>query len=162
MYVCFSGKITHNYKVLLSSTAGIIISGIIYLKHLNKPIPHLYSLLYNGFYLDKFYTSILAALYSKVANVSAVFDKNILGNYKLIKYFAQTSIKIFFWIEKNIMDKSVYLTTELFKKISILNLKIQNGNIQKYNLYAFIIITVVITALVITYTSITLKFKGVI
>ena len=55
------------------------------------------------------------------------------------------------WIEKNIMNKSVSLTADFTRKLSLWDMKLQSRNVQSYNAYAFILLTVIISLVIIAY-----------
>ncbi len=124
---------------------------ILYIKSAFWKVPILYPLTFNGFYLDKFYTDIVANWYSKFATCLNTIDTKILSNYTPLIYTAKLGVKISDYIEKNIMNGTVKLITDSAKNISKFDLKSQNGNVQRYNAYAFIILTLIITCLIIGY-----------
>lgn len=145
----------------LTALAGVFVSSIIYLNNLNRKIPILYPLLYEGFYIDKFYTKILAKFYGMFSFMLAKTDENLSENYFGIKKAAALGVRVFNLIEEKIMNKSVVLTAKLFKRASVTDSKFQNGNIQNYNLYAFIIMTTITVCLVAAYITIAINFEGV-
>lgn len=118
-------------------------------------------LFYNGFYIDKFYMTIILWLYNKFAESLAKFDTKILGNYKPIIYVSKIGVNLIDFVETKIMNGVVNEITKSIKKLSEIDLKAQNGNIQRYNLYAFLIITIIITILSIAYLTIIINIKGV-
>lgn len=124
---------------------------ILYIKSAFWKVPILYPLTFNGFYLDKFYTNIIANWYSKFATCLNAVDTKILSNYTPLIYTAKLGVKISDFIEQNIMNGTVKLITNCAKNISKFDLKSQNGNVQRYNAYAFIILTLIITCLIIGY-----------
>ena len=58
------------------------------------------------------------------------------------------------------MNGSVNLVANLFRKISLVDLRAQNGNIQRYNAYAFMIVTAVITFLILGYLAMLIYIGG--
>ena len=83
----------------------------------------------------------------------------IFSNYKLLINSAKSGVKTSAFIENNIMNGAVRLITKLFKKISLVDLRAQNGKIQRYNTYAYIIITIILICLILGYIAI-LNFMG--
>ncbi len=133
---------------------------ILYVKKAFWKVPILYSITHNGFFLDKIYTFFCEKIYSGFANICNFVDTKIFANYKLIIFGAKSSVKLSEFVENNIMNGFVKVLTLGFKKLSMLDLRAQNGNIQNYNIYAFIIITVVITSLIFAYTAMLIYFGG--
>ncbi len=133
---------------------------ILYSKNAFRKIPIFYPLTYNGFYLDKFYTKFCVKMYGFFANICSTLDIRILANYKPIINFAKILVKIFDLIENYIMNGIIKIIVDLFKNVSIIYSKAQNGNIQNYNAYAFIIITIIITSLILAYLAMLIYFGG--
>ena len=154
---------TCNYQVaepFWAALTGWLCTYILYIKHAFRKVPVLYPICYNGFYLDKFYTTTIVKLYNFVTDIHKKFDENILGNDKLIIFLSKLPVKLTNWVEENIMNKSVKIVVNSAKLISKTNIKMQTGNIQRYNLYAFIIITILVSVLVIAYTTIISNMRG--
>ncbi len=102
--------------------------------------------------LERFYNTKLTAMYGQVAKISNFVDTRIFANYKPILFVAATGVRLFGWIETNVMNKSVSFVVSSAKKISELDSKIQLKNVQAYNAYAFILITIIISLIIIAYT----------
>lgn len=154
---------TMQYKVAESFWAALTAWVIVYILYIKKAfwkVPILYPLAFNGFYLDKFYTEICTKVYFYFARICEIIDTKVLGNYKLVRLTAQSGVKTFGFIEKNIMEGTLNVITNLFKKLSFLVLRIQNGNIQRYNTYAFIIITLILTVLILGYITMIIYIGG--
>ena len=134
-------------------TAWIVVY-ILYVKNAFWKVPLLYPLCFEGFYLDKLYTTIITNIYNSFSNFLSKFDVNIFGNYKWILSTSSFGVKTFWFIEKNIMNKTVKLVSKISEYFSKSWKKCQTGKIQRYNLYAFIIITIILTILIIAYTVI--------
>lgn len=133
---------------------------ILYIKNAFWKVPLIYTIANNGFYLDKIYMSILVKAYDIFAKICDWIDRYILGNYFIPVCIAKTWVKFASIIEEKIMNGSVSLITNIFKKLSLLDLKAQSGNIQHYNAYAFIIVTIVLTCLIIGYNAILIYVGG--
>ena len=133
---------------------------VLYIKDAFWKVPVLYPLAYNGFYLDKFYTQTMSTIYAKIADFSNLIDTKFFGNYNLLINSAKCGVKVSDWVENNVMNGAVRLTTGIAKMFSKLYLVAQNGNIQRYNAYAFIIITVIISCLIIGYVWLYLRYIG--
>ena len=131
--------------------AGVILVYLLYKTKGFREIPLVYSLAYNGFYLDKFYLSVCVKVYEFCAHTFDIIDRKVFGEYRPIIWIAGLGVKIFNFIETKIMDGAVKLLTKILKSFSKTDLRLQNGNIQKYNAYAFIIVTLVITCLILAY-----------
>ena len=67
---------------------------------------------------------------------------------------------VFDFVENKIMNGSVRLMTRGFKKLSLLDLRAQNGSIQNYNSYAFMTITVIMIGLIFAYSAMLIYFGG--
>jgi NADH-quinone oxidoreductase subunit L len=126
---------------------------ILYVKDGFKQIPIIYPLALNGFYLDKFYTTIIVNGFNEFTQKLNIMEKKIFSNYNPITSLTTFGIKISNFIETHIMNGSVNLLTKSAKTLSLLNSKAQNGNIQRYNEFAFIIITAILACLIIGYTA---------
>ena len=162
LYCYLSMKFDSNISLsLILSIITVILTCIIYYKNLDIKIPILNNICKNGFYLDAFYSKCIVKMYGSISDLAANFDKNVLENYTFIKTLSRAGVKIVFWIEENIMNRTVRTVAFVSKKISYLYSKMQNGNIQNYNLYAFTIITVLVMILITAYTTITIYFKGI-
>lgn len=146
--------------LFVSALLGWALVYLLYKKQWFCKVPVLYSLSYNGFYLEKFYMAIVTKLYNYIACFCSFVDDKILSNYKLPVLAAKTGVKTIDWIEKNIMFKAVDLTADLTKYLSKINNIVQNGDIRRYNLYAFTITVLIITGLVISYTAILNYMSG--
>lgn len=133
---------------------------ILYIKNGFKKIPVMYDICQNGFYIDKFYTTFVTCLYSKFCKICDTIDHKIFGNYKPILYLSNMGVKITYFIEKYIMNKTVFLISNGVRFVSIQDSKFQTGDIRKYNLYAFIIITFIITCLIFGYSLIIFNTNG--
>ena len=116
-------------------------------------IPILYSITYNGFYLDKIYLFLAEKFYFNFTCLCKWIDLKILGNYKPLIALTNTGIKTVSFIEANIIEGFVKLIVKILTKLSLIDLKAQNGNIQNYNAYAFIIITLVLMCLILGYIT---------
>lgn len=134
---------------------------ILYTQKAFWKIPIVYNLTFNGFYLDKLYLAIANKIYNKFTQICSDFDLKVLSNNFVIINFAKSIVKIFAFIENNIMNKTVKLITQGFRRAAIIDAKLQSGNIQNYNAYAFIILTIVLSCLIIGYTSILIYFGGI-
>ena len=99
--------------------------------------------------LENIYNKVIPNIYAKISYLMSKIDNKVFANYKLFLSISKTLVRIFEWIEKNIMLESVTFISELSKSISCKDMILQSGNIQAYNAYAFIILTV-ITMLVVT------------
>lgn len=133
---------------------------ILYIKDAFWKVPVLYPITFNGFYLDKFYTQTVTAIYNKIACGAEFVDTHILANYKPLIFTAKCGVKTSEFVENRIMNGTVNLITNSSKWFSKMYLKAQNGNVQRYNAYAFIIMTIIITCLIIGYTAFYLYFIG--
>lgn len=132
---------------------------ILYIKQGFRKIPVLYPIATNGFYLDNLYKFFCEKIYTKFAQFCATIDTKVFGNYTLLINFAKSGVKMSDFIENKIMNGFVKSITKCFKKLSLIDLKAQNGNVQRYNAYAFIIITVILSCLILGYTTI-LMYMG--
>ena len=126
---------------------------ILYRKKAFYKIPILYSITYNGFYLDKIYLFLAEKFYFNFTCLCKWIDLKILGNYKPLIALTNTGIKTVSFIEANIIEGFVKLIVKILTKLSLIDLKAQNGNIQNYNAYAFIIITLVLMCLILGYIT---------
>ncbi len=142
----------------LTGGFGCLLAYILYLKHAFYKIPVIYTLCYNGFYLDDFYTKFVRKIYNTFSCLLAKFDSDVLDNYSIIKSSTIYCVKLVHNIEENVMNRIVSLVAKFVKDISEIDLRGQTGNIQQYNLYAFIMITLITTCLLIVYTAITTYF----
>jgi len=127
---------------------------ILYLKNAFRKIPLIYQLTFEGFYLDKFYTTFCVKIYELTAKFFTLIEERIFANYKPLIFISNCGVKTSNFIENNIMNGSVKLITNLTKKISEFDIKAQSGNIQTYNAYAFIIITAILIGLIYGYSAI--------
>ena len=161
LYVCLHK--TAQYHVAepfwAALTAWICVY-VLYIKNAFWKVPILYSLTYNGFYLDKFYTYFCVKFYNCLTAICNEFDTKVLSNYKPLTNSAKFFVQVSDFIEQNIMNGIVKCVTKVFMKISLQDSKAQTGNVQKYNAYAFIIITAILTCLVLSYTSILINMGG--
>ena len=144
-------KIAEPFWVALSAW---IVVYVLYVKKWFFKIPIVYHLAVNGFYLDEFYTKICVKVYEMFANLLDIIDTKILANYKPIIWLSKKGVNVVSLIENNVMNGSVNLVKNSFKKVSEFDLKAQTGNVQKYNAYALIIITVVLVCLILAYSAI--------
>lgn len=133
---------------------------ILYIRNAFYKIPVLYPVCLNGFYLDKFYMTVVTKVYDSISFTSNWIDKNVFGCYKPFLATASGLVKSVGFIETRIMDGAVRFITNTSKKLSYLESKLQSGNIQNYNAYAFIIITVILTCLIMAYTAIMVNLGG--
>ena len=160
-YIYLRGKIQYQIaEPFWSALTAWVCVYVLYRKKAFWKVPILYPLTFNGFYLDKFYTTICVKLYEIFSKLCDFIDTKIFGNYFLITTGAKFSVNIFNFIEAKIMNGTVKSVTELCKSISTFDLKAQNGNIQKYNAYAFVKITIIITCLVLGYTATAIFIRG--
>ena len=104
--------------------------------------------------------TIIPAIYEKFCNFAAAIEKRVFSNYTPIYKLTDLSVKLVYYIEENIMNKSVRLTAEACKAIAKQDLILQSGNIQTYNAYAFILVTIVVTLVIIGYTFIITNVGG--
>lgn len=125
---------------------------ILFIKDAFWKVPILYPLTFNGFYLDKFYTEFCTKIYNNFAILCNLIDTKILANYKIITTSAKIGVKTVNFIEEKIMNNTISFITKSFKKLSLIDLRAQDGNIQKYNTYAFIIITIILICLILGYS----------
>ena len=154
---------TTQYKIAMPFGSALIALCTVYILYIKKSfykIPVLYPLTYNGFYLDKIYTNIISPIYNIFAKICNWIDNKILGNYFIPINLAKLCVKISSFIEKYIMNGSVNLIKNLFKKYSLINLKAQTSSIQRYNAYAFIIITIILTILTLGYIALLIYIGG--
>ena len=100
----------------------------------------------------------LPAIYGKIADACSYTDIRLLSEYKPIILMSGLLVKIFNWVEINVMNKSVSIVKEGSKNISRLDMVLQSGNVQTYNAYAFILVTIIITLVIIGYTLIITQF----
>ena len=152
-----------NYHIAESFWASItawIFAYILYIKKAYWKIPIIYSLAYNGFYIDNFYTKFCTKIYSYFTNCFNYIDNNIFTNYYLTIETLKKIVKTVNFIENKIMNGTITFIGKLFKKISLLDSKLQTSNIQAYNTSAFLIITIVIICLIFSYTFIINYIKG--
>lgn len=150
-------QITEPFWFALSTC---VLAYILYKKDAFKQVPVLYPLCLNGFYLDKFYSTVVVKTYTTFTNILNSVDTKILGNYKPIIFLSKLGVRIIAFVENNVMNKTVTLISEFSKAISKFDMKAQSGKIQRYNLYAFIIITVILSTLLIAYTAIITWAQG--
>ena len=101
--------------------------------------------------LERFYNNVLAKIYEKFAKAMNFIDVKVFGNYKPLILASKCGVKTAGWIEKNIMNKSVSLTADFTRKLSLWDMKLQSRNVQSYNAYAFILLTVIISLVIIAY-----------
>lgn len=101
--------------------------------------------------LERFYNNVLAKIYEKFAKAMNFIDVKVFGNYKPLILASKCGVKTAEWIEKNIMNKSVSLTADFTRKLSLWDMKLQSRNVQSYNAYAFILVTVIISLVIIAY-----------
>lgn len=154
---------TTQYKIAEPFWAGLtawFVVYILYIKNAFWKVPILYSLSKNGFYLDKFYMSILTKIYAKFADFCNWFDVKVLGNYFIPVGCAKLGVNASNFVEEKIMNGGVNLTVKTFKRFSLWYLRMQNGSIQRYNAYAFIIITVVLICLIFGYMAMLMYVGG--
>ncbi len=133
---------------------------VLYIKDAFWKVPILYPLAFNGFYLDKFYSTACVCFYESVAKLANFIDTKIFGNYKLAINSANFGVNVFKFVENKIMDSSINLIARFFRKLSMYDKKSQTSNVQTYNAYAFIIITIVLTCLILGYTAIISFING--
>lgn len=146
-------KIAEPFWAALTAWICICIYNL-YIKQGFRKIPVLYPIAANGFYLDNLYKIFCEKIYTKFAQFCATIDTKVFGNYNIFINFAKRGVKISDFIENKIMNGFVKSATKCFKKLSLIDLKAQNGNIQKYNAYAFIIVTIILSCLILGYTTI--------
>ena len=154
---------TAEYKIaepFWSALTAWFVVYILYIKNAFWKVPILYNLANNGFYLDKIYMNIFVKIYEFIAKLSNFIDSSILGNYCIFTSFAKFGVKTSNLIEEKIMNGTVHLTTSTLKKLSLIDLKAQNGNIQRYNAYALIMVTVVLTCLMLGYLAMIIYVGG--
>ena len=140
-------------------TAWIIVY-ILFIKKAFWKVPLLYPLAYNGFYLDKIYTKIIASIYDIFARFCNWLDIKVLGNYLIPIFFARTCVNTSSFIEEKLMNGCVNFTKNSLKKLSLINLRAQTGSVQRYNAYAFIIITIILVCLTLGYNALLIYFGG--
>lgn len=133
---------------------------VLYIKDAFWKVPVLYPLAFNGFYLDKFYSTTCVCIYESVAKLANFIDTKILGNYKLAINSAKFGVNVFKFVENKIMNGFINFVTRFFRKLSMFDKKSQTSNVQTYNAYAFIIITIVLTCLILGYTAIISFING--
>lgn len=154
---------TAQYKIAEPFWAAITAWAVVYILYLKNAfwkVPILYSLAFNGFYLDKIYMNIFVKTYDIFTKLCEWVDTKILSNYSLCINGAKVGIKVFAFVENKIMNGTVNLITKGFKQLSILDFRAQNGNIQRYNAYAFIVVTAIITCLILSYTAMLIYLEG--
>ncbi len=101
--------------------------------------------------LEKFYNNILAKLYKNISEVCDFIDNKIFSNHKPAVFISKLLVKSMNFIEENVMNKTVSLTSDSLKEISKIDSVLQTKNIQTYNAYAFVIITCIITLVILSY-----------
>lgn len=154
---------TSEYKIAEPFWAALTAWGVVYILYIKNAfwkVPILYSLSQNGFYLDKIYMNIFVKLYDIFTKICSWFDTKILGNYYIPVSCAKLGVKTSSFIEEKFMNGGVKFTTNMFKKLSLIDLRAQTGNIQKYNAYAFIIITLILTCLTLGYIAMLIYVGG--
>lgn len=144
-----------------AAMTGWILVYVLYIKQSFFKIPYIYPLCYEGFYLDKFYMTVVLGLYNKIANFFTLFDTKILNNYTIQLGLSKFCVNLVSWIETNIMNRAVYTTANFAKRVSAISKQLQTKNVQWYNFYGFVIITAVISCLVIAYVAILAYIEGV-
>ena len=151
------------YKIAEPFWWGLTAWGCVYIMHLKNlfwRVPIIYQLSLNGFYLDKFYNTVITKIYNITASICNNIEIKIFSNYKFTQTLAKFLVKFFEFIENNIMNGYVKLINGFSTRISILDSTYQSGNVQTYNMYALIIITTIIICLVITYTAVLSTLGG--
>lgn len=154
---------TCQYKIaepFWSALTAWICVYILYIKNAFWKVPILYSITFNGFYLDKFYTNICTKIFENTAKIYNFIDNKVFANYSVLVNSSKFTVKTFNFIENKFMNGTVNFITRSFRKFSITDLKAQNGNIQRYNAYAFMIITAILTCLVLGYTAMLIYIGG--
>ena len=134
---------------------------ILYLKSAFWKVPVLYPIAKNGFYLDKFYMSVCAKIYSGFANFCNFVDTKLLANYKPVLASAKGAVRFASFIEEKIMNGALKTLVKMFRKISYIDLRAQDGSIQRYNTYAFIIITLILVCLIFGYITVLVYIGGI-
>ncbi len=147
----FTYKVSEPFWAALTAWVCVY---VLYIKHAFWKVPVIYPITLNGFYLDKFYTEGVNALYNKFACLMAWIDEKIFANYKPFICGAKAGVITSKFIENNIMNNGVNVVIKISQAFSKFDKKAQTGNIQSYNAYAFIIITIVLTCLIMAYTAI--------
>jgi hypothetical protein len=104
--------------------------------------------------------NVFVRLYSVFANISEWIDRKVLGNYFVPVEVAKLGVRTSDFIEDKIMNGGVRFVTNIFKKLSLLDIKAQSGNVQSYNAYAFIIITIILTCLTLGYSAMLIYMGG--
>ena len=137
-------------------TAWVVVY-LLYIKKAFWKVPLLYNLALNGFYLDKFYNYFCVKFYKLLTDFCNVIETKLFGNYSLIIKCVNIGVKSFAFIENKIFNGTINYITKIFRKISLLDLRIQNGNIQCYNMYAFMLIILIALSLVIGYLILLFK-----
>ena len=132
---------------------------VLFIKDLFWKVPIFYQLSFNGFYLDKIYMALIVNFYRFISDFANYIDTKILGNYSAIINLTKFSVRSFDWVENNIMNNMVRLVTETSKRLSIFDLKVQNGSVQRYNAYAFCLIVLIFMFLILIYTYM-IRFIG--
>ena len=163
--ICFYIYLKHFVKYQITepfwfALAACILVYILYKKDAFKRVPYLYTLCYEGFFLDKIYNNFVVKFYNKFAEVLTFIDNRIFANYKPILCLSKLGVKIAGIIETKIMNKTVSFVSDTAKSISKSDLKAQTGNIQRYNLYAFVILTIILSTLLIAYIAIITRVQG--
>ncbi|MCQ2739636.1 MAG: hypothetical protein MJ237_05350 [bacterium] len=153
-----------NYKVPFYYNSFIVLffvllTLLICIKIKLPRISYVYDILSRGFYLDTFYTTVITKSYGKIAELCDFVDKKLFSEYGIIITISKFLIKLFGFVEKNIINKIVDLIIRAARWTSKSDLKVQSGNIQKYNFYAFILLSVAVFVMVIAYTAI-LEYIG--
>ena len=160
IYLHFTCKYSVAEPFWAALTAWICVY-VLYLKSAFWKVPILYPIAKNGFYLDKFYMTICAKAYGCIANICNFIDTKLFANYKPVLVLAKGSVKLFSFVENKIMNGALNTLVRLFRKISYIDLRAQDGNIQRYNIYAFIIITLILVCLIFGYMTILVYIGGI-
>ncbi len=138
-----------SYKVAEPFWAALVGWAVVYLLHIKNLLTKFSD---TPKLLEKFYNNILTKIYEFISCFANIIEIKVFSDYKPLIWFAKFDVKLINWVELNIMNRAVLLTTDFAKKLSEWNGKLQSRNVQNYNAYAFIILTVVLCLVIIGYS----------
>ncbi len=147
LYVFLRGTY-HISEPIVAAFGGILLAILLYKKGLLEKLSTTPKI------AEKLNNQIIPKIFEYTANCLNIIETRLFGNYKPILCISKLCVKTSNWIEENIMNKSVGITSDTSKLLSETDKRLQSGNIQNYNAYGFIIITAIITLVIISYTFI--------
>ncbi len=140
--------------------AGAIIAIIITLRTKDSNMGHLAKICENGFYIDKFYTKVIFALYGILTSFFNKVEKYISEN-KILFYIARYFVHLAEWIEKNIFELPVKLIVLCLRFASREVEHAQVRNIQTYITYGALILGIIFSAILLMYSYIINSLGGI-